>query len=261
MNLTRFSPVTLIGTTNPNQQVLLDLDGDGFDDGSVQAERAGGPSASEASCWSRDRTRSARRPPIRPARPPPSARSPLDQVAPRVIGYRINQGEAQRSKVTSLEIQFSKDVSASVTADDLLLNNLTKTANIEAAALTLTFTGSNSLLVTFPTLTGGSLPDGNYLATVLAAGITDLAGNVLAADGNGQPWRQLPVRVLPLLRRHGWRSGRGLPKTTTGSSAPAARPQPIPSTSPPSTTTVTDDVDETDLDVYRGHYMTVLSAP
>jgi hypothetical protein len=37
-DVTNLSTVVLIGTTDPQQQVLLDVDGDGFDDGSVIAD-------------------------------------------------------------------------------------------------------------------------------------------------------------------------------------------------------------------------------
>lgn len=38
---TSFSPVNLIGSTSPSQQIFLDTDGDGFDDGTVTADETG----------------------------------------------------------------------------------------------------------------------------------------------------------------------------------------------------------------------------
>jgi VCBS repeat-containing protein len=40
-NTTRIAPVTVIGTTDANQQLILDIDGDGFDDGTTTADATG----------------------------------------------------------------------------------------------------------------------------------------------------------------------------------------------------------------------------
>jgi hypothetical protein len=99
----------------------------------------------------------------------------------RYTGYQINGGEAQRSKVSSLGIQFSEDVSASLAAGDLILQNLTANAGVNASSLVVTYDrNTNTATWIFPTLTGGSLADGNYTAQLMADGITDPAGNAVA---------------------------------------------------------------------------------
>jgi hypothetical protein len=69
--------------------------------------------------------------------------------------------------------------------------NLTTSTTIPAAQMALTYNaGTNTATVTFPGVTSNNgiptiLPDGNYRVTLLAAGITDAAGNPLDGNGNG----------------------------------------------------------------------------
>jgi len=83
----------------------------------------------------------------------------------------------------ALRVAFTEDVGASLSPGDIVLRNLTNNTTIPAGAMALAFdAAANAATVTFPGLAGGILPDGDYRATLAAAGITDRAGNALAAD-------------------------------------------------------------------------------
>src|SRR5262249_7641554 len=78
----------------------------------------------------------------------------------------------------SVQIQFSDDVSATLSAADVTVKNLTTGATIPTSVLN---DGANkSATITFP----GNLPlaDGNYQITIAAAGVSGAGGQL---DGNG----------------------------------------------------------------------------
>ena len=110
----------------------------------------------------------------------------LDAAPPTVVSAEINAGRAQRSRVTSLKLTFSEDVTSSLAAGDLVIHNLTTGQDIPAGALSVepdaaSWTG----IWTFPGLPGGTLPAGRYSASLRAAGVSDLAGNALDGNANG----------------------------------------------------------------------------
>lgn len=83
----------------------------------------------------------------------------------------------------SLSFQFSENVGATLSVADFVLENLTTSQTISPTNLALTYDASTATATfTWPGLPAGILPDGNYRATLLASGITDPAGNALAAD-------------------------------------------------------------------------------
>jgi len=183
-DLTNRDRVALVGTTLPNLTVQLDLDGDGFDDGQALADDAGqfrfdqvalreGPNLLRVQASNALGNTIVER------------RILLDQTAPRVLSHTLNDGASQRSMLTSIALAFSEDIAGSIAAADLVLRNLTTDQIVAAERLVLTPLTPSQLRLTFTDLTGNSLPDGNYLATLLAAGITDAAGNSLDGDGNG----------------------------------------------------------------------------
>ena len=110
----------------------------------------------------------------------------VDLVAPTVESVVVNDGSAQRSRVTSLTVTFS-EVVQNVSANSFeLMNTSTNTQvipNVTTQVLngktvaTLTFSGSGII--------GGSLSDGNYTLTTLASEITDDAGFQLDGNGDG----------------------------------------------------------------------------
>jgi hypothetical protein len=183
-DVTNLTPVTLVGTTNPGQQVRLDLDGDGFDDGLATADNQGrfsfagialaeGPNTIRMQANSAEGTTVTERV------------ITLDRIAPKLLAVLINGGAAQRSMVSSISLQFSEDVRGSLSAADFALRNLTSGVPVDADTLQLSFGPDHTLLISFPTLPGASLPDGNYAAVLSAAGVTDAAGNALDANGDG----------------------------------------------------------------------------
>jgi hypothetical protein len=197
--VTNLGTVTVIGSTLPGQVVLMDLDGDGFDDGTVTASAVGGfqfdgvilregVNRIRFEATSGEGTTTLERMFV------------LDQTAPAIVGADINEGLAQRSMVTSIRIRFSEDVRASLSAEDLILRNLTTGSTVASEWIRISYSGDNRLTITFPGLEGGSLPDGNYVATFSALGITDPAGNQLDADGDGQGGDGL---VLDFFRYYG----------------------------------------------------------
>jgi len=84
-----------------------------------------------------------------------------------------------------LSFAFTQNVSASLGVDDLLLENMTASSTILPADLSLSYdTGTNVATFTYNgtgSLTG-VLADGNYRATLLAAGITSPGGAPLPAN-------------------------------------------------------------------------------
>jgi hypothetical protein len=83
----------------------------------------------------------------------------------------------------SVDVTFSHDVSGSLSAGDLQLTNLTTGQVVPAAAIAVAFDATtNTARFTFPGYAYGSLPDGDYRATLLAAGVTDVSGNALVND-------------------------------------------------------------------------------
>lgn len=77
---------------------------------------------------------------------------------------------------------FSEDVSASIGAGDLVLQNLTTGQTLPAGSFTLSYDAASNTA----TWTSASvLPDGDYKATLLAAGISDAASRALDGNGDG----------------------------------------------------------------------------
>jgi ELWxxDGT repeat protein len=104
----------------------------------------------------------------------------------RVESVTINDGSAQRSRVTSLTVTFSGGVSFDPGAFELLrqdgspvgLEIVTSLAEGRTVAV-LTFAGDDIL--------GGSLADGNYTLTIRGERIHDALGWSLDGDGDGTP--------------------------------------------------------------------------
>jgi len=104
---------------------------------------------------------------------------PTDTTAPTVTSGQ----SLQQSAPQSLKFTFNENVGASLSTVDLLLENLTTASTISPGDLSLNYDGgTNTATFTFPDFSYGALPDGNYRATLQSGGITDPAGNPLAAD-------------------------------------------------------------------------------
>jgi hypothetical protein len=95
--------------------------------------------------------------------------------APQVASFRVNDGSAQRSMVTSLTVTFSSQVTLAPGAFILtpqgglpVAPSFTTAVNNGATVATITF--------------GGSLADGRYTLTTVASLVRDLTGIAMAAD-------------------------------------------------------------------------------
>lgn len=100
----------------------------------------------------------------------------IDTVAPTVTASQFNFETGH-----ALAIAFSENVSATLSTADLSLQNLTTGAFVAAGQMQLAF-AANTGTFTFPGAPGAFLADGDYQATVLAAGVSDVAGNLLAGN-------------------------------------------------------------------------------
>ena len=104
-----------------------------------------------------------------------------DRIPPTVARAVFNFLTSQ-----SVQVTFTQNVGASLTPADVQLQNLTTGAFIPAGSMAVTFnTSSNTATITFPGLANAILPDGNYRLTLLAAGITNGAGQQLDANRDG----------------------------------------------------------------------------
>src|SRR4029077_11924482 len=131
--------------------------------------------------------------------------------APTVGAVRINDDSAQRSRVTSLTVTFS----AQVTFAGAVGAAFTLTRNSDNAVIGFTATSSIVNGVTQVTLNGftgsatdfGSLADGRYTLTALSSQIT-IGGSALDGDGNGTPggnytYTDAPAQGIGLFRLFG----------------------------------------------------------
>jgi hypothetical protein len=106
-----------------------------------------------------------------------------------VSSVRVNDGSAQRSRVSSLTVSFDGPLQFVGTASDafslrrsdgLLIGLIALVDTGSRTTVTLTFTGAG--------LEANSLADGNYTLTILgAAARSGSAGPLLDADGDGLP--------------------------------------------------------------------------
>jgi hypothetical protein len=75
-----------------------------------------------------------------------------------------------------LTVTFSEDVRPSLGLNDFTVRNITTALDVTPASFQYD-AASNTAVLTF-----AALPDGNYVVTVLAGGVADVAGNLMAAD-------------------------------------------------------------------------------
>ena len=101
-------------------------------------------------------------------------------TAPRVASFRVNDGSAQRSMVKSLTVTFSMQVTLGSGAFVLTLQG-------GGPAVSLTFTttvtgGVTMATINFPRGVGGSLADGRYVLTTVAAQVHNGSGAAMVTD-------------------------------------------------------------------------------
>lgn len=105
----------------------------------------------------------------------------LVAAPPTVTSMQIDDGSAQRSVVRSLSFTFDQDVSASLGAGDLKVAFKADGAAV-ADAVPSWNAATRTATFSFQNLAGGSLPNGNFTATLVANGIVNSSGEAL--DGN-----------------------------------------------------------------------------
>jgi len=87
-----------------------------------------------------------------------------------------------------LAIGFSESVQLTLDTNDLTIVNSTLGFQILPSSLGLVYDAANdTATLTFSGFPAATLIDGNYRVNVVAAGVTDTAGNSLDGDGNGTP--------------------------------------------------------------------------
>jgi len=116
-------------------------------------------------------------------------------MPPTVAAVMRNDGADRASELTALAFSFSKDVGASIGVGDLTLFNETTGALVDMAGATVNY-DSGPKTARWD-LTAMSLDAAYYTATLSASGITDIAGNPLDGndDGDGGDDYQLLVLV------------------------------------------------------------------
>lgn len=101
----------------------------------------------------------------------------IDTTSPALQAPVVNGGNTQRSFIGQLAVQFSEDVSFGAAAIPLTLHNDTTGQDIDISGAGFSYDAS-SRTGTWD-LSAVALPDGNYMATLHAAAIADIAGNQL----------------------------------------------------------------------------------
>ena len=109
----------------------------------------------------------------------------VDTSDPTVESVVINDGSAQRSRVTRLTVTFS-EVVGGVDASSFVLTNTTTNTQVIPTVATEILNGKTVATLTFSGtgIVGGSLSDGDYTLTTLDT-LADAAGNQLDGDRDG----------------------------------------------------------------------------
>lgn len=85
----------------------------------------------------------------------------------------------------SITLQFTKDVSASLTTSHITIENDTKNITLTPADINLTYNADNSVQLTFPNLPGSLLPSGEYNISI-STDVTDNEGMQLIPNEHEQ---------------------------------------------------------------------------
>src|SRR6185436_19196787 len=106
----------------------------------------------------------------------------------RVQGVQVNDGSAQRSRVTSLTVTFSAVVTLPANAADAFRLVLVGGKPVGLSSTTSVVGGVTQVVLTFDAADTeySSLHDGNYTLTVLGSQIFN-GGGLLDGDGDGAP--------------------------------------------------------------------------
>jgi hypothetical protein len=107
----------------------------------------------------------------------------LDPAPSVVASAFVFDGATLPDAPHRLTFTFSEDVSATLDTGDLQLANATTGATVPTAKIALAWNAATrTATFTFPGYADGILPDGSYVATLHASGVTDPPGQPLPAD-------------------------------------------------------------------------------
>ena len=102
-----------------------------------------------------------------------------DTFPPEVIAVTRNDGSDQPDQLTSLAFDFDQDVSATLSADDLVLFNETTGTPVDLSQSTFDSSAARW------DLSGLSLPAAFYRVSLTSTGVSDSVGNPLDGNGDG----------------------------------------------------------------------------
>jgi PKD repeat protein len=102
----------------------------------------------------------------------------VDAVAPAVTHIRFDPNGGAHA----LTLRFGENVGPTLSLDDLTITHAGTGVPLDRAKLSLTYDArTNTATIRFPGYPGGIVADGQYAVTLDPAGVTDAAGNPLAA--------------------------------------------------------------------------------
>jgi hypothetical protein len=101
----------------------------------------------------------------------------VDAVAPSVLSSQF----LFNAPKPAIDVAFSENVSGALQSYSFELNSDTTFIPFEAIQLNYN-SSTNHVTLTFPGLSGGILPDGQYALTIPSAAISDATGNYSTAD-------------------------------------------------------------------------------
>jgi hypothetical protein len=181
--LTNINPVVVRGQTDANQTVLLDVDGDGFDDGSVVADTGGVFVFNNVNLAQGANTLR-----FRAAGPGGTTDRQLslilDTKAPSFLPPAvINNGNTQRSGIFRIQFAFDDNIGSALDLANLtLIRDGRFLTPLDGATLSFDPTTKRATL----DLKNVNLIDGEYELRINPDLIADGAGNSLDVDGDGQ---------------------------------------------------------------------------
>lgn len=107
----------------------------------------------------------------------------IDDMPPIIMGVIPNGGDSQRSLITSLAYQFDEAVNIGAALE---LVNVTTGQTIDSSVFAMDYDDESHIATwTFPGITSATLPEGWYRATLHDDQITDMAGNMIDGDVDG----------------------------------------------------------------------------
>jgi hypothetical protein len=102
----------------------------------------------------------------------------IDTIAPALVG---SPSYNYLTAPHSLQYAFTEDVGDTLAAGDFSVTRLPSTNVV----VSLSYNGGSTTgTLTFPGFVNGVIDDGQYTATLTAAGVTDVAGNPMSANSN-----------------------------------------------------------------------------